>query len=261
MTIAPIETVALAKAAEAEKKLLPSTFIEEPKKRSITERVMYEANVEGTVRSYPVAVSTPRAGRFFVMKTYEEDGRSRIIISPKDWNETFTFSEGMVITKYGLAKGSTCNVTLKLIDVLVDVDSERVIGVYIAMMSPNFSRLDVDVHKLLAESTQSDIGQIKEEVLVHEGLMLKFQLDEAIRRGETYRQALVGRNINVVKLGEDFAAPIVEITLGALDATKRMFEQYYGSTEPWYVRHKKALLIFGVGLGIILFAAILRAIF
>ena len=213
------------------------------------ENVVYEAMIDGKMRRYPTTTITPKRGRFFVMRTYESDGRSRILVSPKDWNESFPFSVGPVLTKYGLADGQTCNITLKLIDVMVDITSEEVIGVYLVVMTPSFAQIDVDAKKLIKTVTDYDVHRAKEEVMTHEALNLKYQLDEAMQRAETYRQALFDRETNIVKLAEDFAAPIIETTLGALAPTKDMFDQYYGQDGSFWEKWKVYIIIMILAVG------------
>ena len=192
---------------------------------------LYEAKVGGKSRHYPATTATPKKGKFYAIRTFEDEERSRILISQKDYNESFPFSDGPVLTKYGIDTGKTCNVTLKLVDVMLDVAAERVIGVYMVIMTPSFAQIDVDAIKLIKELESTDVAVVKEEVLIHEALMLKFQLEEAMKQAETYRQALFDRDTNIVKLAEDFAAPIIETTIAALSATKDMFEEYYKSQQ------------------------------
>jgi len=211
--------------------------------------VLYEAKVGGKSRHYPATTSTPKKGKFYGIRTFEDEDRSRILISQKDYNESFPFSDGPVLTKYGIDTGKTCNVTLKLVDVMLDVAAERVIGVYFVVMTPSFAQIDVDAIKLMRELESGDVADIKEEVLIHEALMLKFQLSEAMKQAETYRQALFDRDSNIVKLAEDFAAPIIETTISALSATKDMFEEYYKSQRGqfgWLLENWKTLV--GVGI-------------
>lgn len=189
--------------------------------------VLYESIIDGKSRYFPATTATPKGGKFYGIKTYEDNDRSRILLSHKDFSESFPFSEGPVLTKYGVDMGKTCNVTLKLVDVLLDIATERVIGVYLVIMTPSFAQIDVDAVRLIREVEVKDIARVKEAVLVHEALMLKFQLKEAVERAETYRQALFNRETDIVKLAEDFAAPIIENTLAALSAAKNMFEEYY----------------------------------
>jgi hypothetical protein len=214
--------------------------------------VLYEAKVGGKSRHYPATTATPRKGKFYGIRTIEDDDRSRILISQKDYNESFPFSDGPVLTKYGIDTGKTCNVTLKLVDVMLDVAAERVIGVYLVVMTPSYAQIDVDAIKLVSELEAQDIAIVKEEVLTHEALMLKFQLEEAMKQAETYRRALFDRDTNIVKLAEDFAAPIIETTIAALSATKDMFEEYYKSQRGrfgWFQDNWKLIL------GIIAFAS------
>lgn len=213
------------------------------------ENIVYEATIDGKIRRYPTTTITPKKGKFFVMRTYESDGRSRILVSPKDWNESFPFSVGPVLTKYGLADGQTCNITLKLIDVMVDISSEEVIGVYLVVMTPSFAQINVDARKLIKTVTNYDVLRAKEEVMTHEALNLKYQLDEAMQRAETYRQALFERETNIVTLAEDFAAPIIETTLGALAATKDMFDQYYGNESTFWEQWKVYIIIMLLAIG------------
>jgi len=256
----PIETAAAVRVAEimpAPRTMQPvvektETGLPEQIQESLREKwqnIVYEANIDGKVRRYPTTTITPRRGKFFVMRTYESDGRSRIIVSPKDWNESFPFSVGPVLTKYGLADGQTCNITLKLIDVMVDITSEEVIGVYLVVMTPSFAQMDVDARKLIKTVTDYDVMRAKEEIMTHEALNLKYQLDEAMQRAETYRQALFDRQTNIVKLAEDFAAPIIETTLGALAATKDMFDQYYGNESSFWEQWKVYVIIMILAIG------------
>jgi hypothetical protein len=211
--------------------------------------VLYEAKVGGKSRHYPATTATPKKGKFYAIRTFEDDDRSRILISQKDYNESFPFSDGPVLTKYGIDTGKTCNVTLKLVDVMLDVAAERVIGVYMVIMTPSFAQIDVDAMKLIKELESHDVAQVKEEVLIHEALMLKFQLEEAMKQAETYRQALFDRDTNIVKLAEDFAAPIIETTIAALSATKDMFEEYYKSQQGnfgWFFENWKMIIGFSV---------------
>ncbi len=241
----PIETLAEVRAIEAmPPTVVPVAVAENEEEESIRqwENVVYEAVIDGKVRRYPTTTITPKRGKFFVMRTYETNGMSRILVSPKDWNESFPFSIGPVLTKYGLADGQTCNITLKLVDVMVDISSEDIIGVYLVIMTPSFAQIDVDARKLVKTVTNANVLKVKEEIMIHEALNLKFQLDEAMQRAETYRQALFDRETNIVKLAEDFAAPIIETTLAALAATKDMFDQYYRQQEPWYEIYKFYLL-------------------
>lgn len=245
MTEVPIDTAVKAKMAEAGVALpvpvgVSEDSIEEERKR--LDMVVYEAVIDGKAKQYPVTTITPRKGKFYVIRTYESKGRSRIIVSPKDWNESFPFSKGPVLTKYGITEGHTCNITMKLIDVMIDVVSEEVIGVYLIIMTPNFAQIDVDAKKLLQTVTDYDVLKAKEEIITHEALNLKFQLDEAMQRAETYRQALFDRETNIVKLAEDFAAPIIETTLAALAATKDMFDQYYKDRAPFLEKYKWYIL-------------------
>jgi len=198
------------------------------------ERMLYEAIVDGKSRYYPATLATPRKGKFYGIRTFEDDDRSRILISQKDYNESFPFSDGPVLTKYGIGQGKTCNITLKLVDVILDVTVERVIGVYLVVMTPSFAVVNVDAVKLVRELEQKDIAIVKEAVLTHEALMLKFQLEEAMKQAETYRQALFDRDTNIVKLAEDFAAPIIETTLSSLAATRDMFDEYFKQKEDKY---------------------------
>lgn len=237
----PVETLAEARVLE----VLPPVVIPEDVAEEIGigkfgdwKNVVYEATVDGKVRQYPTTTITPKRGKFFVMRTYETNGTSRILISPKDWNESFPFSIGPVLTKYGLSDGQTCNITLKLIDVMLDISSEEIIGVYLVVMTPSFAKIDVDARRLVRSVTEADVLRAKEEVMVHEALNLKFQLDEALQRAETYRQALFNRETDIVKLAEDFASPIIETTLAALAATKDMFDQYYKDKESWVEQYK-----------------------
>jgi len=207
--------------------------------------VMYEAIVDGKARYYPATTATPRSGKFYGIRTFEDEDRSRILISHKDYNESFPFSEGAVLTKYGIDTGKTCNITLKLVDVMIDVISEKVIGIYLVIMTPSFAQIDVDAVRLVKELEQQDISKIKEETLTHEALMLKFQLHEAIKQAETYRQALFDRDTNIVKLAEDFAAPIIETTISALSAAKDMFEEYY-KTKTGNIFTKNWKIILGI---------------
>jgi hypothetical protein len=218
------------------------------------DRIVYEAVIDGKAKYYPVTISTPRKGRFFVMRTYESDGGSRILVSPRDWNESFPFSKGPVLTKYGFANGTTCNVTLKLIDVMIDTASEDVVGVYLVIMTPRFAQMDVDAKKLIKTATEEDVLRVKEEILTHDALTYKFQLTESEKRAETYRSALVGRDMDITKIAEDFAAPIIETTLGALSATEKMFERWQKSNEPWWIRYRKPIIIIMVA-GLLLFIA------
>jgi hypothetical protein len=212
--------------------------------------VMYEAIVDGKARYYPATTATPRSGKFYGIRTFEDNERTRVLISHKDYNESFPFSEGAVLTKYGIDTGKTCNITLKLVDVMIDVGSEKVIGVYLVIMTPSFAQIDVDAVRLVRELEQQDISRIKEETLTHEALMLKFQLHEAMKQAETYRQALFDRDVNIVKLAEDFAAPIIETTISALSAAKDMFEEYYKTKSGnWLLENKKLVL------GFVIFAA------
>jgi len=209
--------------------------------------VMYEAIVDGKARYYPATTATPRAGKFYGIRTFEDDDRSRILISHKDWNESFPFSDGAVLTKYGIDSGKTCNITTKLVDVMLDVSTEKVIGIYLVIMTPSFAQIDVDAVRLVRELEQKDISRIKEETLTHEALMLKFQLHEAMKQAETYRQALFDRDTNIVKLAEDFAAPIIETTIAALSAAKDMFEEYYKSKGGnWLLENKKLVIGFAI---------------
>lgn len=241
----PVETLAEAKVLE----VLPPVVVSEEVAKEIQkestlgwENVVYEAIVDGKVRRYPTTTITPKRGKFFVMRTYETNGSSRILVSPQDWNESFPFSIGPVLTKYGLSDGQTCNITLKLIDVMLDVSSEEIIGVYLVVMTPSFAKIDVDARKLLKTVTEVDVLRAKEEVMVHEALNFKFQLEEALQRAETYRQALFNRETDIVKLAEDFASPIIETTLAALAATKDMFDQYYKDKETWMEQYKWYIL-------------------
>jgi hypothetical protein len=213
--------------------------------------IVYEATIDGKTRRFPTTTITPRRGKFFVMRTYEADGRTRILVSPKDWNESFPFSTGPVLTKYGLTDGNTCNISLKLIDVMIDIASEEFIGVYLVVMTPSFAQIDVDVKKLIRTVTDYDVLRAKEEVMTHEALNMKYQLEEAMERAETYRQALFDRETNIVKLAEDFAAPIIETTLGALAATKDMFEQYYGQEESNWSKNKAYVIIMIIAIGLL----------
>ena len=202
-------------------------------------RVLYEAIVDGKSRYYPATTATPRKGKFYGIRTFEDDDRSRILISQKDYNESFPFSDGPVLTKYGIGQGKTCNITLKLVDVILDVTVERVIGVYLVVMTPSFAIVNVDAVKLVRELEQKDIGIVKEAILTHEALMLKFQLQEAMKQAETYRQALFDRDTNIVKLAEDFAAPIIETTLSSLAATRDMFDEYFKQKEDQFAWFRK----------------------
>lgn len=223
------------------------------------ELVVYEAVIDGRSRMYAATTSVPIAGKFFVMQTVEDDDRTRILISHRDFNESFPFSEGGVLTKFGMSNGTTCNVTLKLVDVVVDVVSERVIGVYHVLMTPAFAQRGVDVEKLVDKLTKQDMFQIKEEILVHEALMLKFQLEEAVKQSETYRQTLFERQGNVRELAEDFAAPIIEVTLSALRATEEMFDKWFAEDKQTFGKFlrtywKLIVLIFGIiGIGYLFF--------
>ena len=228
--------------------LLPPELLEDagiPKTGS--SYVVYEAIVDGKARYYPATTATPRSGKFYGIRTFEDDDRSRILISHKDYNESFPFSEGAVLTKYGIDTGKTCNITTKLVDVMLDVSTERVIGIYLVIMTPSFAQIDVDAVRLVKELEQHDISRIKEETLTHEALMLKFQLHEAIKQAETYRQALFDRDTNIVKLAEDFAAPIIETTISALSAAKDMFEEYYKTKNGnWFMQNWKLVIAISV---------------
>jgi len=92
--------------------------------------------------------------------------------------------------------------------------------------------------------------------LTHEALMLKFQLHEAIKQAETYRQALFDRDTNIVKLAEDFAAPIIETTISALSAAKDMFEEYYKTKDGTWIEQNLKLVI-----GISIFIAVAALLF
>lgn len=226
---------AKAKAAVLESGL---TVLSPDKHRD--EVVVYEAVIDGRSRMYAATTSVPIAGKFFVMQTFEDEDRTRILISHRDFNESFPFSEGVVLTKYGPSKGITCNVTLKLVDVVVDVVSERVIGVYHVLMTPTFAQRGVDVEKLVDKLSKQDMLQIKEEILVHEALMLKFQLEESVKQSETYRQTLFERQSNIRELAEDFAAPIIEVTLSALRATEEMFDKWFAKDESSILKFLKS---------------------
>jgi hypothetical protein len=242
-----IETKAAAAAIESGLTAPPPTQVDEDEDMSIagSAYVMYEAIVDGKARYYSATTATPRAGKFYGIRTFEDDDRSRILISHKDWNESFPFSDGAVLTKYGIDTGKTCNITTKLVDVMLDVSTEKIIGIYLVIMTPSFAQIDVDAVRLVKELEQKDISRIKEETLTHEALMLKFQLKEAMKQAETYRQALFDRDTNIVKLAEDFAAPIIETTISALSAAKDMFEEYYKSKDGNWFRENWKLVLGG----------------
>lgn len=232
---------------EAEKKLVESPLSASVVDSSVKEEVVkeldsmvYEAVVDGERKRYPVTTGVPTAGRFFVFRTYELDGDSRIIISPRDWDASFGFSEGPILTKYGFGTGNTCNITLKLVDVMIDVATEDIVGVYLLLMSPRFAQITVNPRKITEEFTDDIKNDIKERVLTNEALMLKFQLDEAIKRAETYREAMMNANHNIVEMAEAFAAPVVEAAIAALDAPENMFDRY-GRTRPWYEKYEEQL--------------------
>ena len=136
-----------AAAAMIEKGFISPLEDEIPKAGS--SYVVYEAIVDGKARYYPATTTVPRAGKFYGIRTYEDEGRSRILISHKDYNESFPFSDGPVITPYGLDNGKTCTVTIKLVDVMVDVSAERVIGVFLVVMTPSFAQIDVNAVRLI----------------------------------------------------------------------------------------------------------------
>jgi len=244
--LSPMASVSIETKAAAtliEKGFVAPPLSDEGDEVSGSSHVLYEAIVDGRARYYSATTATPRSGKFYGIRTYEDDDRSRVLISHKDYNESFPFSEGAVLTKYGIDTGKTCNITLKLVDVMIDVGSEKVIGVYLVIMTPSFAQIDVDAVRLVRQLEQKDISKIKEETLTHEALMLKFQLQEAIKQAETYRQALFDRDTNIVKLAEDFAAPIIETTIAALSAAKDMFEEYYKNKGGnWFVENWKPVV-------------------
>lgn len=238
--------------------LAPPTDIEKviaDEKRSHVDSsyVLYEAMIDGKAKYYPASTVTPKAGKFFAIRTVEDNNNSRILLSHKDYNESFPFSEGQILTKYGIGNGKTCNITLKLVDVMVDVSREKILGVYLVVMTPSFAQMDVDAVRLIKELEQQDISRVKEEILIHEALMLKFQLQEAMKQSETYRQALFDRDTNIVKLAEDFAAPIIERTISALTSTDNMFDEYYrqkGGISYWFKKNwKKLAAVIGLVIG------------
>jgi len=251
-----LETRAAAVAIEHGVIIPPASLEDDEMPRTGSSYVMYEAIVDGKARYYPATTATPRSGKFYGIRTFEDDERSRVLISHKDYNESFPFSEGAVLTKYGIDTGKTCNITMKLVDVMLDVATEKVIGIYLVIMTPSFAQIDVDAVRLVKELEQHDISRIKEETLTHEALMLKFQLHEAIKQAETYRQALFDRDTNIVKLAEDFAAPIIETTIAALSAAKDMFEEYYKTKNGnWFEQNWKLVL------GISVFVAVAALVF
>jgi hypothetical protein len=264
VTEASIEQKAAAKLAESGLAYISPTVTNpslerekeisgENEPQSGSSYVLYEAMVDGKARYYPAATTTPRAGKFYGIRTVEDNNRSRIFISHKDYNESFPFSEGPILTKYGIGTGKTCNITLKLVDVMIDVNREQILGVYLVVMTPSFAQIDVDAVRLVRELEQKDISRIKEETLTHEALMLKFQLEEALKQSETYRRALFDRDTNITKLAEDFAAPIIERTISALTSAGDMFDEYYrqksGSIYLLKKHWKKLVAVAGIIIG------------
>ena len=245
----------IAEKAEATiiEKGLPSPVIsKEILEKNSVKMVVYEAKIDGKTKYFPATTVIPRYGKYYGIRTFEDDNRTRILMSQKDYNESFPFSDGPVMTKFGLDTGKTCNITIKLVDVLLDVTSERIIGVYFVLMTPSFAKIDVDAIRLVKELESKDVMGMKEEILTHEALMLKFQLEEAMKQAETYRKALFERADNITKLAEDFAAPIIETTLSSLSATRDMFDKYWESKEEYNFWKENWKMIIGLGLFCIL---------
>ena len=161
VTDVTLESKAAAMAVERGVIIPPIPTADGEIPRTGSSYVMYESIVDGKARYYPATTATPRSGKCYGIRTFEDDDRSRILISHKDYNESFPFSEGAVLTKYGIDTGKTCNITTKLVDVMIDVSSEKVIGIYLVIMTPSFAQIDVDAVRLVIQLEQHDISMIK----------------------------------------------------------------------------------------------------
>lgn len=201
------------------------------------------SDISKEVKKYKAEYSLPRVGNFYVFKIYESNGRSRILISHMDFNDSFPLSERLVMTPFGPTKGLSCPVVLRFVDIVTDPETEEPIGVYQILSTPSMVKTGVDPLKIAGALSDEDIDQQIDTYVRQMALSYKMQRDLWKKYAETYKEEYKNLSERRMEVSEELAATAIELLVNAISATKDMFEEIRKKQLPWYQRYQTEIMI------------------
>lgn len=245
------------------KDVIPEEEYKKVRERGLSEIVaVYRREFEGREKRLRVLGSVPIKGEFNVMRLYLSDGNSIILISPFDFTTTMSFYKGEVYTAWGYVYGIKTNMALKLVDIVPDVRTGKLTGVYLVMMSPAFLDHDINVVDLDKKIDALKIAEKKLEVMKADALKYKQAAVSLERLVESVREAHMDEAERIKEIAETYAAPIIETTLYSMKAVNDLMENarkdYLSENTKWISIAKYIIAAVIAGGLIYLLAVILR---